>query len=137
MPPAADAGDSRLLRLYYAGTLVFVLLDYGLGLNIRIAGLEGHPVLKGGYYLVVMACFALMLLRPARSVAIGIVESLATLVTLIFGIALRSLLVSEQTLESGTNAPRLAEILNFLISGSVAWYAWQSGMRRVFDARRC
>ena len=136
MPPAADAGDSRLLRLYYAGTLVFVLLDYGLGLNIRIAGLEGHPVLKGGYYLVVMACFGLIVLQPAWSVVIGIVESLATLVTLIFGFAMRSLLVSEQTLETGAGAPRLAEVLNFLISGSIAWYAWQSGMRRVFEARR-
>jgi hypothetical protein len=136
MRPSAEPSQGRVLRVYYGATPIFLLLDYRLGLNIRIAGLEGYPVLKGGYYLVVMACFALMLLRPARSVAIGIVESLATLVTLIFGIALRSLLVSEQTLESGTNAPRLAEILNFLISGSVAWYAWQSGMRRVFDARR-
>lgn len=125
-----------MLRLYYAGTLVFLFLDYGLGLNIRIAGLDGHPVLKGGYYFALMGCFGLMLLRPTWSVAIGIIESLATLVTLVFSVALRSLLISEQTLESGGGAPRVADIVNFLVSGSIAWYAWQSGMRRVFTARR-
>jgi len=125
-----------MLRLYYAGTLVFLFLDYGLGLNIRIAGLDGHPVLKGGYYFALMGCFGLMLLRPTWSVGIGIVESLATMVTLVFSVALRSLLVSEQTLESGAGAPRIAEIFNFLISGSIAWYAWQSGMRQVFSSRR-
>ena len=124
----------RVLQVYYAATVLFLLLDYGAGLNLRIAGLEGFPDLKAGYYLVIFGCFGLTLWRPAWSTAIGVVESLATLVTLIFSVALRSML-APQAIETGAGQVGMAEIVNFLIAGSIAWYAWQRGMTELFGPR--
>lgn len=132
MSAASNAGSRRILQAYYAATVVFLLLDYGAGLNIRIAGLAGYPGVRAGYYLVLFACLGLTVWRPAWSAGVGVVESLATLVTLIFSVALRSMFVSEQMLETGSGFVSTAEMMNFLISGSIAWYAWQRGMKQLF-----
>jgi hypothetical protein len=135
MPAAPKFESRRVLQAYYAATFVFLLLDYGAGLNLRIAGLEGFPQLKAGYYLVIFGCLGLTLWRPAWSTAIGVVESLATLVTLIFSVALRSMFLGPQLAGSGAGPVGMAEIVNFLIAGSIAWYAWQRGMTALFGPR--
>ena len=136
MSAAQNFEVRRILQAYYAATVVFLLLDYGLGLNLRIAGLEGLPELKAGYYLVIFGCFGLTLWRPAWSTAIGVAESLATLVTLIFSVALRSMALDPQMAETGAGFVGVAEIVNFLLAGSIAWFAWQRGMTALFGPRR-
>jgi hypothetical protein len=136
MSAAPAPEPNRVLQAYYAATVVFLLLDYGLGLNLRIAALDGFPGLKAGYYLVIFACLGLMLWRPAWSTAIGVIESLATLITLIFSIALRSMLPGPQMLEIGEGFVGMTEIVNFVVCGSIAWYAWQRGMTHLFGPRR-
>ena len=136
MSAAPNPGSRRVMQAYYAATIVFLMLDYGFGVNVRVAGLQGFPDLKAGYYLVIFGCLGLTLWRPEWSTAVGVVESLATLVTLIFSVALRSVLVSEQMLETGAGFPGMAELVNFLMSGSIAWFAWQRGMARLFGPRR-
>ena len=66
MSAEPKSAPRRVLQVYYAATIVFLMLDYGADLNVRIAGLEGLPQLKAGYYVVIFACFGLMLWRPAR-----------------------------------------------------------------------
>ena len=136
MSAAPNAGPRRVLQAYYAATIVFLMLDYGAGLNVRIAGLEGFPQLKAGYYLVIFACLGLTLWRPAWSTAVGVVESLATLVTLIFSVALRSMLPTEQMLETGSGFLGVPELVNFVIAGGIAWYAWQRGLAQLFGHGR-
>ena len=136
MSATPNVEPRRILLAYYAATIVFLVLDYGLGVNVRVAGLQGFPQLRAGYYLAIFACFGLVIRRPAWSTAIGVIESLATLVTLIFSVALRSMFVSDQMLESGAGFLSLAELLNFLISGSIAWFAWQRGMTQLVGPRR-
>jgi len=136
MSAAQNVEPRRILQAYYAATIVFLLLDYGFGLNLRIAGLEGFPELKAGYYLVIFGCFGLTLWRPAWSTAVGVVESLATLVTLIFSVALRSMFLGPQMAETGAGIVGVAEIANFLIAGSIAWFAWQRGMTALFGPPR-
>jgi hypothetical protein len=125
----------RLLSLYYAATIVFLLLDYGFNVNVRIAALEAYPGMRAGYYLVIFACFGLMIWRPSWATAIGVVESLATLVALIMNMALRSMIVTDQMLETGVGFITTAEIVNFMISGSIAWFSWQRGMTALFGKR--
>jgi hypothetical protein len=136
MSAAPNAGPRRVLQAYYAATIVFLMLDYGAGLNVRIAGLEGFPQLKAGYYLVIFACLGLTLWRPAWSTAVGVVESLATLVTLIFSVALRSMVPTGQMLETGAGFAGVPELVNFVIAGGIAWYAWQRGMAELFGHAR-
>ncbi|HSM30902.1 MAG TPA: hypothetical protein VK854_09395, partial [Woeseiaceae bacterium] len=60
----------------------------------------------------------------------------ATLVTLIVSVALRSMLPGPQMAETGPGFAGLAEIANFLIAGTIAWFAWQRGMTELFGPRR-
>lgn len=136
MSATPNSAPRRVVQAYYAATIVFLVLDYGAGLNVRIAGLEGFPQLKGGYYLVMFACLGLTLWRPAWATAVGVVESLATLVTLIFSVALRSMLLTEPVPGAGPGFAGVAELLNFLIAGSIAWYAWHRGMTQLFGPPR-
>lgn len=112
------------------------MLDAILGLHLRVAGVEEHPAPKEGCYLALRGRFGLVLWRPGWSLVVVTLESLATLLALTFSTAIRDLCGSERAIESGVDAPGLAECLNVFISGSVAWYGWQRGMRRLFDARR-
>lgn len=136
MSAVPSTAPRRVLQAYYAATIVFLMLDYGAGLNVRIAGLDGLPQLKAGYYLVIFACLGLVLWRPAWSTAIGVVESLATLVTLIFSVALGSLFPTGHMLESGSGPLGVPELVNFVIAGSIAWYAWQRGLAELFGHGR-
>jgi hypothetical protein len=136
MSATPNTAPRRVLQAYYAATIVFLLLDYGAGLNVRIAGLESFPQLKAGYYLVIFACFGLTLWRPAWSTAVGVVESLATLVTLIFGVALSSMFITGNVPETSAGFASVAELVNFLIAGSIAWYSWHRGMTQLFGPTR-
>lgn len=136
MSDAPNTTPRRIVQAYYAATIVFLMLDYGAGLNVRIAGLEGFPQLKAGYYIVMFACLGITLWRPAWSTAVGVVESLATLVTLIFSVALRSMVPTAAVLEGGAGFVGVAELVNFLLAGSVAWYGWQRGMTQLFGPPR-
>ena len=136
MSHVPTAASPRILQAYYAATIVLLMLDYGAGFNVRTAGLEGFPQLKAGYYLVIFGCLGLTLWRPTWSTAVGVVESLATLVTLIFSVALRSMFIGDQVLESGAGFVSTAELVNFMISGAIAWYAWHRGMTQLFGPPR-
>jgi hypothetical protein len=136
MSKVPETAPRRVLQAYYAATIVFLMLDYGAGLNVRIAGLEGFPQLKAGYYLVMFACLGVTLWRPGWSTAVGVVESLATLVTLIFSVALRSMFLAEPMQDTGPGFAGAAELVNFLLAGSIAWYAWQRGLAQLFGPQR-
>lgn len=128
---ASPPRSHRILVLYYAATIVFLILDVALGFNIRVAFLESLPMARIGYYGVCFACLGLMAWRPAWTVLISAFESLVTLSALIIGMAMRTLLMTDQVLETGTGFVTMAEIVNFLISGSVAYVAWIRGVSQL------
>lgn len=124
--------STRVLLAYYAATILFLALDYGFGVNVRLAAFDAYPGYRAIYYLAIFGCFGAMLWRPAWSTAIGALESLVILIALIVNMALRSMIVTDAMLQSGTGFVTMAEILNFGISGSVAYFSWQHGMSRLF-----
>jgi len=119
----------RILLVYYAGTALFLVLDYVLSLNLRLAFLESQPLLKALYYGVLLACLVLVIVRPAWSLMIGAVESLVTLVGLIFNMALRSMVVTDAMIETGVGIVTPEEIVNFLLAGGIAYISWTRNMR--------
>jgi len=121
----------NILTVYYAATAVFIALDFGFGINVRAAFLESEPGLRAGFYLLLFACFALVIWRPEWATIVGVVESLATLVALIINMALRSMVVTDAMLETGTGFVTTAEILNFVIAGGAAYVAYVQGLRRL------
>jgi len=126
---------SNFLIIYYAATAIFILLDYGFGINVRAAFLENAPGLRAGFYLLLFACFALVIWRPQWATLIGTVESLATLIALIINMALRSMVVTDAMLETGTGFVTMPEIINFIIVGGAAYVAYAQGLKRLTDHR--
>ena len=119
------------LTIYYAATALFVSLDYGFGINIRAAFLENMPGLRLGFYVMLFACLALIIWRPQWSTFIGTVESLGTLIALIVSMALRSMVVTDAMIESGTGFVTMQEIVNFLVVGAAAYISYTQGVRRL------
>ena len=123
--------NRNILLLYYAATAVFVSLDFGYDINVRVAFLQGTPGLRAGYYVLLFGCFALMLWRPAWSVLIGVVESGAMLIVLIMNIAMRSMVVTDAMLETGAGVVTIPEVVNFIIAGGAAYIAYVQGVNRL------
>ena len=121
----------RILPWYYAATVLFMLLDYGFGVNVRIAFLEPFPAARMGYYLVCFACLALMIWRPGWTSVVGLVESVVTLAALIINMALRSMMVTHDVFAAEAGPVTMAEIVNFLIAGGAAYVSYMQGMRRL------
>ena len=119
--------SAKMLRFYYVGTAVFLLLDYLFGINVRLASLDAFPGWRAIYYLVCFACLGLMIWRPAWTLWVATSESLITLSMLIISMGARVFTLSDTMLSQGTGLITSEEIINFMISGGVAWIAWQRG----------
>jgi len=123
----------RILPWYYAATVMFLLLDYGLNINVRVAFLEQLPLARIAYYGICFACLALMMWRPAWTTLIGTFESLVTLVALILAMGLRVLVPNDAIFEENAAIVTPQEIVNFVISGSIAYFAWIRGLKQIND----
>ncbi len=121
----------KLLIVYYAATLLFMVFDYFFGINVRIAFLDSWPMARLAYYAVCFACLAIMIWRPGWQALVSAIESLTVIIALTLAMGVRVMVVSDDTLETGRNIVTAQEILNFLISGSVAYYAWFCAIRRL------
>ena len=123
------------IRIYYAATAVFLLLDLVFGVNVRIAFFEGSAPLRAGYYGVCFVCLALVFARPQWTTIVGAFESLVTLVALIVSFGMRVILASDAALEGRAPFVSIQEIANFLIAGSIAYLAWTRGMQALTGRR--
>ena len=121
----------RILPLYYAATAFFLLLDYGFGLNVRIAFLDTLPAARMAYYGICFACLGLMIWRPSWTTFIGTFESLVTLIALIFGMAVRVMIPNDAIFEENATILTYQEVINFVIAGSVAYLAWIRGLKEL------
>ena len=123
--------SASLLRIYYAGTLLFVIFDYFLNINVRLAFLEAWPEIRALYYLLCFACLGLMIWRPGWSLWIGTIESMLSLSLLIVMMGVRVMTMSEQMPRSGSGLVTKSEIMNFMIVGGATWVAYMRGMHAV------
>lgn len=128
--------SAKMLHLYYAATAVFLLLDYVFGINVRLASLDTLPGWRAIYYLVCFGCLGLMVWRPAWTLWVATTESLITLSMLIIAMGARVFTLSDRMLSSGTGLVTIEEIINFGISGGIAWIAWQRGSAAIRDELR-
>jgi hypothetical protein len=123
--------STNVLRSYYAATALFATLDFGFDINVRAAFLESTPGLRLLFYGALFVCFALTLRRPEWSTLIGTVESLVTLVALIVNMAMRSMVITDEMIETGAGFITMSEIVNFLIAGGAAYISYVQGFRKL------
>ena len=124
---------TRVIQLYYTATALFLLLDFVFSINVRLTFLEAWPNWRIAYYLLCFGILAISLWRPAMADVLGALESLVTLVAIILAMAVRVLVVTDEMIESGTGYVSGREILNFAISGGIAWLCWQHAARRLIQ----
>jgi hypothetical protein len=117
----------KVLRIYYAATAVFLLLDTMFGINIRLASLDTLPGWRATYYVVCFGCLGLMVWRPAWSLWVATTESLITLSLLIVTMGVRVMTVSDSLLRTGSGFVTTEEIINFVLAGGAAWIAYTRG----------
>ena len=120
---------NRPITLYYTATLLFLLLDFLVGVNIRVAFLDPFPTARLIYYVICYALLALMLWRPSWTVAIGAIESLFAVVALTFAMALRVMVVTDEMLETGAGFVTTEEVFNYLIVGGIAYLSYIQGIK--------
>ena len=123
MEPHRTATLQSLFAVYYAATLAFVFFDFFFGLNVRLTFLEQWPAGRALYYVFCALCFLLIWRYPAWSGVVAAVESLVNLSALIISMALKVMVVTDEMIDSGRGAITGAELLNFLLSGSMAYLA--------------
>ena len=123
--------SQSVIRIYYLGTVVFLLLDVVLNINVRIAFLDNSPALRAAYYAAIFACMALILWRPGWTVIVTAVESLVSLVALILHMGMRTMLVTDAMVEGGVGFVTVPEIFNFVIIGSFAYLAFTRSMNQL------
>ena len=120
--------SQSIIQFYYLATVVFLLLDVVLNINVRIAFLENSPALRVTYYAAIFACMALILWRPDWTVIVSAAESLVSLVALILNMGMRTMLGTDAMLEGGAGFITMPEIFNFMITGSIAYLVFMRGM---------
>lgn len=120
---------NRPITIYYTATLLFLLLDFLVGVNIRVAFLDPFPTARLIYYVICYALLALMLWRPSWTVAIGAIESLFAVVALTFAMALRVMVVTDEMLETGAGFVTTEEVFNYLIVGGIAYLSYIQGIK--------
>ena len=120
---------NRPITIYYTATLLFLLLDFLVGVNIRVAFLDPFPTARLIYYVICYALLALMLWRPSWTVAIGAIESLFAVVALTFAMALRVMVVTDEMLETGAGFVTTEEVFNYLIVGGIAYLSYIRGIK--------
>jgi hypothetical protein len=120
--------STKLIAGYYGATAIFVILDYFLDFNIRLAFLEAWPGWRAFYYGVCLSLFGIVLWRPGWSSTIGATESLLTLSLLIISMASRVMIVTDETIEEGRGFVTVRELLNFVIAGTISYASLMRGV---------
>ena len=75
-------------RWYFYITPLFILLDYILGINIRVSALETMPTYKILYYGFCILCGICMYIIPRYSAVVALLESSINIMMLVLGVFL-------------------------------------------------
>ena len=75
-------------RWYFYITPMFILLDYILGINIRVSALETMPLYKNLYYGFCILCGICIYIIPRYSAVVALFESSINIMMLVLGIFL-------------------------------------------------
>ena len=75
-------------RWYFYITPLFILLDYILGINVRVSALETMPLYKNLYYGFCIICGICMYIIPRYSAIVALLESSINIMMLVLGIFL-------------------------------------------------
>ena len=114
-------------QYYYFASVIFLLIDWLAGANVRVVGFAAYPTLRMTYYLACLLFGLVIRLFPAWSAPVTLAESTLNITALMISV-LTPLYTFDIENPSGslTAFPQLA--INFMISGTAAVLAWYQSL---------
>jgi hypothetical protein len=117
----------RWPQYYYFATIVFLVIDWVAGANVRAVGFAAYPTLRMGYYLACLFCGMAIRLFPSWSVPVTLAESTMNVTALMI-----SVLTPLYTFDVESPSPSLVSfphlVMNFMISGAAGVIAWYQSL---------
>lgn len=114
-------------QYYYFASIIFLLIDWQAGANVRAVGFAANPTLRMIYYLACLLSGVVIRLFPAWSAPVTLAESTINLTALMISV-MTPLYTFNFDDPSGPPIalPQLA--INFMISGTAAMLAWYQSL---------
>lgn len=130
------SGNMDALVGYYLLTPVFAVADLGLGMSIRVAGLD-EPWQRGLYYAAAFGCGALCRLHPRATPWVGIGESSTNLLLLLLSILVPIWSLPDAVMSGAeVGLPYdIESLVNALISGTALIVAFHRSQARLGGTR--
>jgi hypothetical protein len=127
-----------IAKWYYYATPLFILLDYLLGINVRVSALDAMPLYKYAYYGFCILCGLCMYISPRYSPIIALLESAINYVLMILLLLtpyIRCLMQEDIIGEGWQNVEALTaqQIINLLIAALVAAYAFKASINKLAE----
>jgi hypothetical protein len=125
-----------IAKWYYYATPLFILLDYLLGINVRVSALDAMPFQKNAYYGFCILCGLCMYISPRYSPIVALLESAINYVLMIL-LLLRPYIIcllQEDIIGEGwqnVEALTAQQITNLLIAALVAAYAFKASINKL------
>jgi hypothetical protein len=127
--------------LYYYITPVFVLLDYGWGISVRVTVLDSMPLYKNLYYGFCILCGVGVYALPRLTPVVALFESSINFLMTVLAVFLPYIRFVTQTDDfltadlptvAGFDAPHIA---NILLSGGIAVLGFHGSLRAIEQAK--
>ena len=129
-----DSSKASILSSFYYLTPIFILMDYVLDFNIRIAGLDGFGFYKKIYYLFCLICAFLIYKFEGYSLIVGFVESIVNLLLLFIGFLLPYFRYASLIADGNVDEVSFYNsnmVINFMISGFIVILSFQYSLKEI------
>jgi len=114
-------------QYYYFASVIFLLIDWLAGANVRAVGFAAHPTLRMVYYLACLLCGMVVRLLPAWSAPVTLAESTVNITALMISV-LTPLYTFDVEHPSRPLVAFPQLVINFMISGTAALVAWYQSL---------
>lgn len=128
-------GKHSITSLYYYITPLFILLDYLIGVNIRVAVLDTMPLHKNLYYGFCILCGVGMFVLPRCTPIVALFESTINILLIVLSVFIpyiQIVMQSDNILDSNWPAASAFTIpyaVNLILAGAVAVFAFHGSLR--------
>jgi len=124
-------------RWYYYATPLFILLDYLLGINVRVSALDSMPFYKYAYYGFCILCALCIYISPRYSPIVALFESTINVIMMALLLFIPYVLLFSDTENMlSTDSPVVQmftpqRIVNLGFAGFIAVFAFRASIHRV------
>ena len=127
-------------RLYYAVTLLFILLDYACHINVRVAILDDELLYKSLYYGFCILCGFIIYLVPRYSSVVALLESIIVIFMTVLGLLIPYIRILSQ-MDDILNADFKyvideSYIINISMAGIIAIFTLRKSLDELSDGHR-